>query len=272
MDIATSNDLPLGQKQRSGVAGKVHGVLLVLFLAQFVLLLAELCFPQPWLPSGGWPEDSFAVLATMTLMAALSRNLPLQNVVMASAIIAFIGSAMTELGAIAGLPFGFPVHHGHVAWELPLVWIVFVLSSRNVARLALQPWRSVTNYGLRVIGLTTALVVWLGFGLESQEHSLQVALNWRVAPWLHALAWAATTLAILAFATPMLLNKKPVPPPPPEISPLIVWLSLNLLFGIGCAMNRLWLATGVIFVGAAVAGFFAMRGARFCSSDGFGRS
>ena len=77
------------------------------------------------------------------------------------------------------------------------------------------------------------------------------------------LGWAATALLILAFATPSLINKKPTPQPPPDYSPLIVWLLLSFLFATGTAVHRLWPAAGMISLTGVAVAVFAIRGARW---------
>ena len=130
-----------------------------------------------------------------------------------------------------------------------------ILASRGVARLMLRPWRKTQNYGFRVIGLTTALVVLFDVGLEPFAtrvkrywfwNPTKLRLDWYAAPGVNFFGWAVTTLLILAFATPALINKKPGPPPPPDYIPLVVWLLFNLLFATGAAVHHLWPALGLI--------------------------
>jgi hypothetical protein len=71
-----------------------------------------------------------------------------------------------------------------------------------------------------------------------------------------------TVLLILAFATPTLINKKPVKQPP-DYHPLIVWLLLNLLFVTGAFANRFWPAAVVVLLASTVVTVFAVRGARW---------
>jgi hypothetical protein len=70
------------------------------------------------------------------------------------------------------------------------------------------------------------------------------------------IGWAVTTLLILAFVTPFLLNKRPVKNPP-DYHPLVVWLVLSLLLLTGAAVHHLWLATVTI---AAQSGLLAVLG------------
>jgi uncharacterized membrane protein len=88
----------------------------------------------------------------------------------------------------------------------------------------------------------------------------RIRLDWYTAPCVNFLGWAVTTLLILAFVTPALINKKPMKQPPPDHHPLAVWLLLNLLFATGAAVNRLWLAMTIISLGSLTVALFAVRG------------
>jgi uncharacterized membrane protein len=255
-------------------------VLFGLFLLQFVLVWTRLWLPWPLLGSARWPDGLLVMLTTATVVASLTRELPGQNVMLASTIIAFIAGAAQSLGALTAIPFGPYTYTEHIGqqlfyplpWAVPLMWIVVILVSRGVARLTLRPWRKTQTYGFRLIGLTTLLVVLLDAGLEPFATSVKhywlwtptkIRLDWYSAPWVNFLGWAVTALLILAFATPSLINKKPRPQPPPEYAPLVVWLLLNFLFATGAAVYHLWPAVGVIALGSLVVAFFALRGARW---------
>jgi uncharacterized membrane protein len=136
----------------------------------------------------------------------------------------------------------------------------------------LRPWRKTQTYGFKLIGITTLLVVLLDAGLEPFAtrvkhywlwNPTKVKLDWYSTPWVNFFGWAVTALLILAFVTPALINKKPGPQPPPEYSPLVVWLLLNVLFATGAAVHHLWPAVGVIGLGSVVVAAFAFHGARW---------
>jgi len=271
--------IPLQPKPFSGLAPKVHRVFFGLFLLQFALVWTRVWLPHPPFGNAHWPEGILILLATATVLASLTRQLPGQNVMLASIIIALIAGAVETLGALTAIPFGPFVYTTEIGQTLfsplplamPLVWIVALLSSRGVARLALRPWRNTPNYGFWLIGLTALLVVLLDFGLEPfatqvahfwKWNPTRVRLDWYTAPCVNFLGWAVTALLILAFVTPALINKKPMNPPPPDYHPLVVWLLLNLLFATGTAAHQLWPATILIAIGSVVATAFAACGAR----------
>jgi hypothetical protein len=77
------------------------------------------------------------------------------------------------------------------------------------------------------------------------------------------LGWAVVTLLVLAFITPMLINKNPVRRRPPDFHPLGVWLGGILFFGIGSAMAGLWPAVALDTIAGILVAVFAVRGARW---------
>ncbi len=225
-----------------------------------------------------------AILLLITLVATLvsqSRSLPAQNVLLAAAIIAFVGGVVELIGAASGIPFGSrifldesgPQIFAILPWSLPILWIIFLLNSRGVARLMLRPWRKSKTYGFRVIGLTCLLVVALDLGFEAfasrANHfwvwqSRKNILAWYGAPWVNFFSVGLTTLLILAFATPSLINKNPASSKrPPDYRPLILWLAMNLYFAAANGFAGLHLAMIVGLALSLIAGSFAVRGARW---------
>jgi uncharacterized membrane protein len=273
-------DIPLRTNPLPGWAPRIHRVLFGLFLAQFALVWTRLWLPWPLLGSARWPDGVLLVLTTATLIASLTRQLPGQNVMLASVIIAFIAGAVQTLGALTAIPFGPYVYTEHIGqqlfyplpWAVPLMWIAVIFASRGVARLTLRPWRKTQTYGFRLMGLTTLLVVLLDLGLEPFAtrvrhywfwNPTKLKFDWYTAPWVNFFGWAVTTLFILAFATPSLINKKPRPQSPPDHFPLVVWLLLTFLFATGAAVHHLWPALGLISLSSLVVTVFAIRGARW---------
>ena len=273
-------DMALRSNRFAGWAPKVHRVLFILFLLQFTLVWARLWLPWPLFGHARWPEGLLVVLTTAALLAALTRQLPGQNVMLASVMIALIAGGVQSLGALTAIPFGPYVYTESIGqplfhplpWVVPVVWLAVILASRGVARLTLRPWRKTRTYGFRLIGLTTLLVVLLDVGLEPFATQVKhywfwnptkLRFDWYTAPWINFFGWAVTTLLILAFATPSLINKKPMQQPPPDYSPLVVWLLFNLLFATGAAVHQLWPALGVISLISVSVAVFAVRGGRW---------
>jgi len=273
-------DITLRSNRLAGLRFRVHQALFGLFLLQFAFVWIGLW--RPWAASrdARWPDGLLVVLVTATLIASLSRQLPGQNVMLASIMIAVIAGAAQSLGALTAVPFGPYVYTDNIGqrlfpplpWAVPVVWAAVILASRGVARLVLRPWRKSPTYGFRLIGLSTLLVVLFDAGLEPFAtrvrhywfwNPTKSKLEWYGTPWINFLGWGLTTLLILAFATPAFINKKPVQRPPPDYIPLAVWLLLMALFATGAAVQQLWSALGVTSLICAVVTPLALRGARW---------
>lgn len=280
MNRVKLKDLVLRDNRSRGWPAKIHRILFILFLLQFLLVWSRLWLPWPLFGQARWPDGLLVVLTAATLLASLTRQLPGQNVILASFIITFIAGAVLSLGALTAIPFGPYVYTGNIGqqlfrplpWAMPLLWLAFIVASRDVARLALRPWRKTQNYGLRLIGLTTLLAVLLDVSLEPFATQVKhywfwnptkLRLDWYTTPWINFFGWAVSTLLILAFATPSLINKKPGPQPPPDYPPLVIWLLFNLLFATGAAVHHLWPALGVTCAISIAVAVFAIRGARW---------
>jgi len=198
----------------------------ILFLAAYALVLAQLwrAIHLPGKP--GWPEAVLLLLATAGTLTALVRHLPLQNVLSTALFIGLAGGAATWLDLKTGIPFGLfvpgdsagPELHQTLPWAVPLIWVVAVFNSRGVARLILRPWRKTRAYGFWFIGLTTGLTMLFDLAFEPFASRVKhywfweptkFPLDWQGVPLVNFLGWAVVTLLILAFATPMLINKQP---------------------------------------------------------------
>ena len=246
--------------------------------ASLIFAALTLAANLPAFANARWPAALFLLSALAATLLALARNLPWENVLSAAALIAAISGFAHALNAKTGLPFGTrvgtdalgPRLFGVLPWPVPLIWIVAILNSRGVARLILRPWRRTPNYGFRVIGLTCLLTVVFDLSLEPWAGDVNVWWFWQMpsvpawhhAPWVNFLGLAVTTLLILAFITPWLINKKPVPPPPPDYQPLVLWLLLNFLPAVGNAAHHLWSAGAVGLIAAALVTTFALRNVR----------
>jgi uncharacterized membrane protein len=221
-------------------------------------------------------------LAALASVAALNRQLPLQNVLPAALIAALIGGIAHGLSANPNLsiPFGPIVFNPAVGgkifnaipWTVPLLWVVAIFNARGVARLILRPWRKVKNYGFRLIGLTALLAVAFDFALEPFAWHVKhfwlwqrtkIAVTWQGTTLLNFFGWLFVALLILAFATPALIKKQPGAPSAPDYHPLVLWLGALLLFAVGSAGAGLWWPVAADAVIAAVTAVLAVRGAKW---------
>jgi putative membrane protein len=247
-----------------------------LAFASFVLELIVLV-------SGGnshWPEAMLVLSVTLTTVVALTGHLPLQNVLLATGIIALIGSAAHALCAVTAIPFG-PIAFSNVGpkffdvlpWSVPFLWVAVVLNSRGVARLILRPWRKLRTYGFWLMGVTAVLAVLFDLALEPFASKVRFFWVWRETkfpvswcgvPIVNFLGWLVTALLILAFAAPALINKQVRPrQSPPDYHPLVVWLLALTLFAVGAVVAQFWLAAIMTALIAVAAAIFAIRGARW---------
>lgn len=226
------------------------------------------------------PEAWLLVFATVSTLAALARQLPAQNVLLAALITALIGGGAHIFGVKSGIPFGpfmFGLDagmklFGTLPWILPLLWVAAVLNSRGVARLVLRPWRKVRAYGFWLMGLTALFTMLFDCALEPFAAHIKHYWIWTAggfslapqgAPVSNSVGWFIVTLLILAFATPALINKQLSKRRAPDFHPLAVWLGAVLLFGVASALHGFWLAVGADAVVGLVTAGFAIRGARW---------
>ncbi len=245
------------------------------------LVVTNLLAPG-WMPGKrGWPETLLLLTATAATGLWMARQLPGQNVLLAGALIGVTGAGLHGLSGATAVPFGplnYTIWIGSrflelFPWPVPLLWIVAVLNSRGVARLILRPWRKLKNYGLWLIGLTAVLTMLFDLALEpfltgKNEFWLwqptKFPWTWHGMPLVNSFAWLGTTILVLAFATPALIGKKQRPSKsPPDYFPLMLWLALMSVCGVGAATGGLWSAAGFCVAAGVCAGFFAIRGARW---------
>ena len=261
------------------MAGWFHRLLAGLLAGIFTLVLAANCLSLALPGRPGWPEALLLPLATAGTISALARQLPLQNVLLASGVIAALGGAAHTLGVTMGIPFGpflFGAETGPqlfktLPWGLPLIWVVAILNSRGVARLILRPWRKNRTYGFWLMGLTAWLMVLFDLALDPFAARVKhywlwlptkFAVTWQGAPLVNFFSWAAVSLLILAFVTPVLINKNPVRRAP-DFHPLAIWLGAIVLFGLASAPHGMWPVTMLDGVIAILAATFAIRGGKW---------
>lgn len=267
------------EKERPGLAHRLSKVGFVLFLAAFVGMGLNAMNVPALSGVCGWLAALLVFTAGVTTLVSVSRQLPVQNVLLAAAIIAAIAGTSQAFGVITGIPFG-PYLYTEAAgpklfkvlpWSIPVIWIIVLLNARGVARLILRPWRKSRLYGFRLIGVTAVLAVVFDLGLEAFATRVngfwlwqptKLPLAWLGTPPSNFLGWLVTALLVLAFVTPVMINKSHQKFPS-DYQPLTVWILLNLLFVTGAASHQLWLACGVIGVATTVTAVMAIRGARW---------
>ncbi len=155
---------------------------------------------------------------------------------------------------------------------MPLLWIIAVLNSRGVARLVLRPWRKTRAYGFWFMGLTALFTMLFDFTLEPFATHIKHYWIWTAsgfsltpqgAPVSNPVGWFVVTLLILAFATPVLINKQLSKRRAPDYHALAVWLGAILLFGTASAVRGSWAVVTMDAVICVITAIFAIRGARW---------
>jgi putative membrane protein len=249
------------------------------FLVTFSLVWLKIAFGLPALEKLDWLEGALLFLAAVCVVTAVSRTLPFQNVLWGAVVIGCIGGMAHAIGFLASIPFGPYVYtpaagsriFGLLPWAVPLVWILFIYTSRGVARLILKPWRKTRVYGFWLMGLTVVLSVILDLGMDPFASRLKhywiweptrFPYDWHGTPFTNFVGWIVTAAFVMVFVTPMLINKKPGTSIT-EYRSSAVWTLLNVLFVTVAVTHGFWLAAGVVSVGTAAALIFAVRGARW---------
>jgi putative membrane protein len=128
-------------------------------------------------------------------------------------------------------------------------------------------------YGFWLIGLTAVLATLFDFALEPFASTIKFfwvwqetkfPFSWYGAPLVNFLGWLVTSLLILAFAAPALINKQVRPrQSPPDFQPLVIWVLALALFAIGAAVEKFWPACAAAGLIAVTVAIFAIRGARW---------
>jgi uncharacterized membrane protein len=219
------------------------------------------------------------LLATAGSITALARQLPLQSVLFASVITAFIGCITHGLSARTAIPLG-PLSFGEsigpklfntVPWTIGLFWIIAIFNSRGVARLVLRPWRKIKNYGFWLIGLTAGFALVFDLALEPFAHlkhfwlwlPTKIPVNWYGASPVSFLAWTFVVLIILAVIMPYLIRKQPGNHSAADLTPLALWGGAIILFGVAAARTGQWPALMLDSAAILIVGILSWRGAKW---------
>lgn len=218
----------------------------VLFALGWLLMVAQTLPVSGWLVAQDWVTPVFLTITAWVTVQTVCGELPLQNVLVAAAIIAGFGSAAHWLSQVSDVPLG-PIEFGGGRGDSPLqdwipaaalLWVVAVLNARGVVRWGLRNRSDHPSHGLRVIGLSAVLVVVLAAGLEPyatvvHRHWLwgptRLPFTWHGAPISCLFGWGTVSLVALIAAVPVLVNKHPAPKGP-RPGPLLIWVAINGLF------------------------------------------
>jgi hypothetical protein len=183
----------------------------------------------------GWQDTSLLLLTLVATVAALARQLPGINVVLAGVTAGLAGGLAHTAISLAGFscvrfdflaPFG-PRLFGVLPLASVGLWGVVMLNSRGVARLLLHRSLQHPMHGYRVIGLATVLGMLFIAGLEPV--AVHVKGWWSSArqPAACLVCMGGAMLLLQIGITALLIDKFPLVRPP-NFGPLIIWLPLHV--------------------------------------------
>jgi len=175
-------------------------------------------------------------LGLFTTWVTLSRDLPGQNVLLASIIIMAIASGFEVMAIMAKAST--LVLQATLFWPVATIWVISILNARGVARIMLVRWRAAPTYGFWLFGLTIFLAVLFIFGSQYLRKSgghgplgtLARPNLWGVdVHGINLLKVAGTAVVSVLLVSPALVNKRPQADTV-TVEPIIIWLGFNIVF------------------------------------------
>jgi hypothetical protein len=234
------------------------------FLTIYLLIAARTCLLALLTAHDCVLKGSLLIIGLALGLVEQARELPGQNVLLATVTVAGIAGLVNTLSVLSGMIWGgnaFAIDRSSrtaAAVLISLVWILNVLTSRGMACCILRRWRTISNYGLWMLALTSTLAVMMDLNLQSWAASISVcwsrtvpetSYRWYGEPWTHLATSIVTALFIVTAITPIVINKKPMTRSivfeknkTPSTSLAAIWLLLNLLFFLSPTIQALRLA------------------------------
>jgi hypothetical protein len=217
---------------------------------------------QMWVPPAGGSANAWAwlsvALAFAGTIAAETRDLPLQNVILAAAVIGgagTVGAMFCQLAIVETVHQGYAMAGREAGFGLGFLascgmWVVMILNARGVAKVLLQPWRCTANYGVWMLLSTALLVMGLEVGAfaTNRRSAADATHPITIGPgnlWVHLTVWTAVTLVTLAVATPILINKSGVQRRS-TFQPVVIWLAVGLVLLADAALLGVWWVVGLL--------------------------
>jgi hypothetical protein len=214
--------------------------LLIAFLAVFALALVANVDRSP-APVALLLDPAFLFVATAVSIISMAQRLPLQNVLLAAALITIV----TGLFELLKTVIGSGGLHG-MSWSAPIIAFVIISNARGLGQLLLLPNRASRDYGFYLLSLTLSLAT--AFHLAFQLVAAHVKHYWLWkphslssydTPLLNLASFVLATFSALVVATPSLINKKPVRAPP-NYSPVVIWACLSLFVAFPAMLALQW--------------------------------
>ncbi len=169
-----------------------------------------------------WLEAGLLALAMAATIEELADDLPLEKSLMAMGLVALLCLAAQFVAIRTGVPLSLiqgSSGQGNVTgWWQSLLSAVILLESRGAARYILRAWPNRPAPGFWTLGLACGLAAMATVTFSPPE----------IGMWL--VCSLPTSAAILAFATPWLINKRPGSRNIAKPDSLIFWMALNLFF------------------------------------------
>jgi len=216
----------------------------------------------------GWPgqasEVIFVALGLALTVVWMNRNLPLQNVLLAIAILAsldFVAILVVEAGKTGNhLSPGLPSAQATVLakYMQAAAWALLLLNAQGVARPLAARLEGSSVYGLWMLGFASALAC--GFAVGSEAALSGPSNKTWAAKTAMVMGWYCFALLCLALVSPSLLKRKPGPKVV-SIEPAWVWIGLNLVVMATAASRGFWnvaVFQGVLIALGAWAGLRAL--------------
>jgi hypothetical protein len=230
----------------------VSRIFLILLAGGCIVILGSYCWEESIFDSERW-ASALIFLGVVTTLVTLSRDLPTQNLLLASFIVGLIALGFELLPKIANAA-STPGLEVALIWPTPLIWVISILNARWVARIMLARWSTVPVYGFWLLGLATFLSILFIFGSQflgkSGNHHSVGSPNqpsiWRGGvQGMNSFQVVGTAIIAGLLVSPSLVNKRP------EThfvtaEPLFIWLSFNVLFVTGALRNQQILAAIVL--------------------------
>jgi hypothetical protein len=221
-----------------------------------------------------WAIRVLLTLAVATTIATQTRELPLQNLLLASSVLGLggaVAAAFANLAVVEVLDPGLALSTGRAdrgsrIAASAMLWLVIVLTARGVTKWLFRPWKRASNYGIWVLSGTMLLVMSLEMTASQLTHLSSAGISPAPsdgAAWFlgHLVAWALMTVVMLLLVTPMLIDKSGIDREA-NVGPLVIWLSINVLVLTIAVRHRIWGAFSVLAGLILLLGICAIRSRR----------
>jgi uncharacterized membrane protein len=157
--------------------------------------------------------DLLIVFGALASLGVQLRRLPPQNVFAIALLILGMSTGIELLAVNTGVPFTDSLSakfyqnesFGHVAWPVPLLWVILILLNRNVAKSILARRRAARFYGTEMLLLASILTASCYNLILTPSRDAFLSTNFAGVFFSSA--------ALLLCLTPWLIEKKPHPEP-----------------------------------------------------------